>query len=186
VNRETFPDLDAERQIELAALKRALRMVDGFALYVARTNTAVLRRQIIADLHASLPRPLVQLTLSLDEPPYEQMARVAEGAPADAVLSVEGMDVLAPSDDPDWLLKELNWRRAAYRRLARPLLLWAPEYLLRLLMQHPGDHLAPPTDHGPPGLRQVHRTQVPARAARRGRLFHRIPGCRGDARPGRR
>ena len=139
MNREPFPDLDAESQIELTALKRALRMADGFALYVARTNTAVLRQQIIADLRASLPRPLIELTLSLDEPPYEQMARVAEGAPADAVLSVERLDVLAPSDDPDWLLKELNWRRAAYRRLARPLLLWVPEYLLRLLMQHAPD-----------------------------------------------
>jgi len=132
-------DLDAESQIELVALKRALRMADGFALYVARANTVVLRRQIVADLRASLPRPLVELTLALGEPPYEQIARVAAKAPPDAVLSVDGLDVLAPSDDPDWLLKELNWRRAAYRQLARPLLLWTPEYLLRLLMHHAPD-----------------------------------------------
>jgi tetratricopeptide (TPR) repeat protein len=139
VNKEPLLDLDAESQIELVALKRALRMADGFALYVARANTVVLRRQIVADLRANLPRPLVELTLALDEPPYEQIARAAERAPQDAVLSVEGLDLLAPSDEPDWLLKELNWRRAAYRRVARPLLLWVPEYLLRLLMRHAPD-----------------------------------------------
>lgn len=136
-----LPNLDAESQAELAALKRALHMVDGFALYVARANTTVLRRQIIADLRANLSRPLVGLTLSLDdnEPPYEQMARVAESAPADAVISVDGLDVLAPSSDPDWFLRQLNWRRAAYRKLVRPLLLWVPEYLLRLMMEHAPD-----------------------------------------------
>jgi len=139
VSRETPPDLDAESQTELAALKRALRVAGGFALYVARANTVVLRRQIMADLRASLSRPLVVLTLSLGEPPYEQIARVAESAPADAVLSVEGLDVLAPSADPDWFLRQLNWRRAAYRKLARPLLLWVPEYLLRLMMEHAPD-----------------------------------------------
>jgi len=133
------PDLDAESQAELAALKRALRMADGFALYVARANTVVLRRQIIADLRANLSRPLVELTLSLGEPPYEQIARVAESTRAGAVISVDGLDMLAPSADPDWLLRQLNWRRAAYRRLARPLLLWVPEYLLRLMMEHAPD-----------------------------------------------
>ncbi len=136
---KTLPALDAESQAELAALKRALRLADGFTLHVARANTALLRRQIITDLHTDLPRPLVELTLSLGEPPYEQIARVAESAPADAVLSVEGLDVLAPSSDPGWLLKQLNWRRAVYRRLGRPLLLWVPEYLLRLVMQHAPD-----------------------------------------------
>jgi len=142
VSRVPLPDLDAESQAELAALKRALRLADGFALYVARANTLVLRRQIIADLRANLPRPLVELTLSWGEPPempYEQIARVAERAPAGAVISVDGLDVLAPSRDPDWFLRQLNWRRAAYRRLARPLLLWVPEYLLRLMMQHAPD-----------------------------------------------
>jgi tetratricopeptide (TPR) repeat protein len=142
VSRVPLPELDAESQIELAALKRALRLVDGFTLHVARANTATLRRQIIADLRANLPRPLVELTLSWGEPPemvYEQIARVAEGAPAGAVISVDGLDVLAPSRDPDWFLRQLNWRRAAYRRLARPLLLWVPEYLLRLMMQHAPD-----------------------------------------------
>ncbi|MDY6877543.1 MAG: tetratricopeptide repeat protein, partial [Chloroflexota bacterium] len=136
---EPLPDLDAESQAELAALKRALRMAGGFALYVVRANTAALRRQIIANLHANLPRPLVVLALSLGEPPYEQIARAAESAPENAVLSVEGLDLLAPSADPDWFLQQLNWRRAAYRRLARPLLLWVPEYLLRLMMHHAPD-----------------------------------------------
>lgn len=139
MSRVSSLDLDAESQTELAALKRALRLAEGFTLYVARTNTATLRRQIIADLRASLSRPLVGLTLSPGEPPYEQIARVAGSAPADAVLSVEGLDALAPSDDPDWLLKQLNWRRAVYRRLGRPLLLWIPEYLLLLLMRHAPD-----------------------------------------------
>jgi tetratricopeptide (TPR) repeat protein len=137
--RESLPDLDAESQTELAALKRALGMADGFALYVARANTVVLRRQIIADLRANLSRPVVELTLSPDEPPYEQIAPVAKSAPADAILSVDGLDVLAPSADPDWFLKHLNWRRAAYRKLAHPLLLWVPEYLLRLMMEHAPD-----------------------------------------------
>jgi len=139
VSRVPLPELDAESQIELAALRRALRMADGFALYVVRTNTVVLRRQIIADLRANLSRPLVELTLSLGEPPYEQIARVAASAPANAVLSAAGLDVLGPSTDPDWLMRQLNWRRAAYRRLARPLLLWVPEYLLRLMMEHAPD-----------------------------------------------
>jgi len=139
VTRKPFPDLDAESQVELAALKRALRLADGFALYVARINTATLRRQIVADLHDSLPRPLVELTLRPDERPYEQMARAAQDAPPNAVLSVDGLDALAPSDSPDWLMKELNWRRAVYRRLGRPLLLWVPEYLVRLLLRHAPD-----------------------------------------------
>jgi tetratricopeptide (TPR) repeat protein len=142
VSRTPSPDLDAESQIELAALKRALRLADGFTLHVARANTTVLRQQIVADLRANLPRPLVELTLSRGEPPemvYEQIARVSERAPAGAVISVDGLDVLAPSRDPDWFLRQLNWRRAAYRRLARPLLLWVPEYLLRLMMRHAPD-----------------------------------------------
>jgi tetratricopeptide (TPR) repeat protein len=123
----------------LVALKRALRVADGFTLYVARANTAVLRRQITADLHADLSRPLVEVTLVLGEPPYEQIARIAQGVPTDAIISVDGLDVLAPSSGPDWFLQQLNWRRAAYRKLARPLLLWVPEYLLRLMMEHAPD-----------------------------------------------
>ena len=139
MNGIPLPDLDAESQAELAAFKRALRLTNGFALYVARANTTVLRRQIVADLRASLSRPLVELTLAPGEPPYEQIARVAGSAPAGAVLSVDGLDVLAPSAAPDWFLRHLNWRRAAYSSLARPLLLWVPEYLLRLMMEHAPD-----------------------------------------------
>ena len=139
MNGIPLPDLDAESQAELAAFKRALHLTNGFALYVARANTTVLRRQIVADLRASLSRPLVELTLAPGEPPYEQIARVAGRAPADAVLSVDGLDVLAPSAAPDWFLRHLNWRRAAYSSLARPLLLWVPEYLLRLMMEHAPD-----------------------------------------------
>ena len=125
---------------EPAALKRALRRTQGFALYFARANTPLLREQVLTELRSSLEgRPLVELKLVADEPPYEQIARAAESAPTDAIISVDGLDSLAPSDDPDWLLKQLNWRRAVYRRLGRPLLLWVPEYLLRLLMHHAPD-----------------------------------------------
>jgi len=139
VSTVPLPDLDAESLVELVALERALRMADGFALYVARANTAALRRQITAELHADLSRPVVEVTLVLGEPPYEQITSVAHDAPADAVISVDGLDVLAPSSGPDWFLRQLNWRRAAYRKLARPLLLWVPEYLLRLMMEHAPD-----------------------------------------------
>ena len=120
---------------ELLALRRALERARGFTLYLVRANTPQLRAELAAWLRQSIARPWVEIHLQPDGPLYEQLHHAAHDAAPDAILSVYGLETLHSAQDPDWLVRQLNWRRSVYRRLARPLLLWLPEYLLRRLQE---------------------------------------------------
>ena len=64
---------------------------------------------------------------------FEQIVAQAPSQTDGAALFVYGLERLGPSDNPDWLMRQLNWRRGAYQRLGRPLVFWVPDYLLPLI-----------------------------------------------------
>ena len=110
---------------ELVALQRALRSVEGFALYLVRVNSPIVREQIRAWLRANVGRELREVQLDPAHSFLDQLLRADRAAPREAILCA-ALEVLPGVELPDGLLRGLNWQRAACRRLTHPLLLWMP------------------------------------------------------------
>ncbi len=125
-----------------ARLAHALRLAQGFALFFVRCNVPLYRASVVARLKAALPRPIGEVDLAGKSEVYPAVARAAESLPDDGVLFIYGLEAHLPSSDREralQTLRGLNWRRAAYQRLARPLVFWLPEYALTLLAREAPD-----------------------------------------------
>jgi hypothetical protein len=139
-----------EDQEDVAALVRALTRAQGFALYFVECNVPVFRRKVAEAVRARVERTVVDVDLSdvdrSEERPtvdYVLEQRLAN-VPDDAVVFVWGLDTLLPATTGDeavtrHTLNEVNWRRGAWARLARPLVVWLPEYAIRVLARNAPD-----------------------------------------------
>ena len=124
---------------ELIALQRALQRTQGFALYVVRVNTSVLRQRISKWLAQNISRPIKNISLKPDKSIYEQIVRGAARTNPEAVLSIFGLETLAHVEEGHWLRRQLNWRRASFRKIQHPIVLWLPEHILPLVMESAPD-----------------------------------------------
>jgi tetratricopeptide (TPR) repeat protein len=123
-------------------LAHALRLARGFALFFVRCNVPAYRAELVAHLKAQLARPVVEVDLEGEPDVYPAVARAAGSSAEDAVLFVYGLEHHLPSGDPEraqQTLRALNWRRAAYQRLERPLAFWLPEYALAMVAREAPD-----------------------------------------------
>ena len=123
-------------------LAHALRLARGFALFFVRCNVPAYRAELVAHLKAQLARPVVEVDLEGEPDAYPAVARAAGSSAEDAVLFVYGLEHHLPSGDPEraqQTLRALNWRRAAYQRLGRPLAFWLPEYALAMVAREAPD-----------------------------------------------
>ncbi len=123
-------------------LVHALRLARGFALFFVRCNIPAYRAELAERLKAQLARPVVEVDLEGEPEVYPAVARAAGTSAEDAVLFVYGLEHHLPSGDPEraqQALRALNWRRAAYQRLERPLAFWLPEYALAMVAREAPD-----------------------------------------------
>jgi len=120
---------------ELLAMARMLRRGIGtFVLAFARLNVPASRTQLVAtvrDVLAPFAITLYETTLSgKDADIYAELAAApGQGHP----LFVYGLENVMSSTDPYRALGQLNERRGRYQQLARPVVFWVPEYVLRLI-----------------------------------------------------
>lgn len=137
-------------QTEISALVRALSRAQGFALYFVDCNDPAYCRTVADSVRERLDRRVVGVDLGEVErdstrPTIDFVLeqRLAE-APDEAAVFVWGLDHLLPSSARDetilrHTLNEVNWRREAWARLERPLVVWLPEEAIRLLARHAPD-----------------------------------------------
>lgn len=123
-------------------LVRALRRSRGFSLYIALCNVPLFRADMVRQLKTMVGRPIVEITLRRECDPHEAVASARNEAPEDVILFIYGLEALLTSVDEKGareVLSQLNWRRAAYRRLDRPLVFWLPEFAVPLLARNAPD-----------------------------------------------
>lgn len=145
---------DARRQIieqdDFLPLVRALMRAEGFALYFVECNVPTFRRKVAEAVRDRVDRPVVDVDLgnvdrsptrpSIDYTLEQQLSEVA----ANAAVFVWNLEHLLPStradrDVTEQTLTEVNWRRSAFTRLERPLVIWLPEYAIRYLARNAPD-----------------------------------------------
>ena len=137
-----MPELGPDDTRELAALARGIDFADGFALFFARVDARPARRALVAALRSRLDERLevVEVEVPADTTDLESLlARRLADAPTDAerAVFVYGLeDVLseARSDERDAFLRVLNFKRENIQRaVPHPVVLWVPEFALRIL-----------------------------------------------------
>lgn len=145
---------DATRQIieqdDFLPLVRALTRAEDFALYFVECNVPTFRRKVAEAVRDRVDRPVVDVDLgNVDRSPtrpsidYTLEQRLSEVA-ANAAVFVWNLEHLLPStradrDVTEQTLTEVNWRRSAFTRLERPLVIWLPEYAIRYLARNAPD-----------------------------------------------
>ena len=124
----------------LDALERLVRRADGFALAFARVNSLPRRRELAADLRQRLDGAV--RVVEVDVPPETTdlqavLARVYEEAEGDGKLAlfVYGIGrVLSSVRERTGFLPVLNYKRENLQRsVPVPVVLWMPEFALRLI-----------------------------------------------------
>ncbi|SPE34791.1 hypothetical protein SBA6_40076 [Candidatus Sulfopaludibacter sp. SbA6] len=136
-------DPAAETDRHIRRLAQAIRNAEGrFVLLLAVCNDRPEQRRIARLIAVRLPHPPVELALTGKEDSLLDTLLEAPGAPLP--LFVYGLEQLLPSGDEAVLrredtLHELQLRREKFRKLARPLLLWVPEYAYTLIGQQAVD-----------------------------------------------
>ena len=127
---------------ELSALARGLDFADGFALFFARVDARPARRALVDALRQRLPDGLdvLEVELARDATDLEAVLsrRLAEAPPAERravfVYGVEDVLSEARRDERDAFLRVLNFKRENLQRaVPHPVVLWVPEFALRIL-----------------------------------------------------
>ncbi len=127
---------------ELLALARMLRRGKGtFVLGFARCNSIPLRDALVARLKEALepfgvnPIEVTLAAADVSALPERVAAAASDGQP----LFVYSLDLAMPSADPEPALAQLNHRRARFGKIDSPIVLWMPEYALRLIAKRAPD-----------------------------------------------
>ncbi len=131
---------------QLRKLEQALRnRKGGFGLLFAVCNDVHLRNELVRQIKKDLPdQQPVEVRLDGTERSLLEKLLNAPGPPAP--LFVYGLENLLPSSDEETekirresTLQELQLSREHFRKLARPLLLWMPEYAYTMIGQQAVD-----------------------------------------------
>ncbi len=129
-----------DQETELAALTHALEFASGFSLLFVRCNQAPQRRRLMAEARARLPQFTIQ-EIHFSDPVNHLLdalrERLAEPLP-DAVF-VSGLEHALPglaAAPTTPFIANLNASRNSFPQIVpRPLVLWAPEYVLTAIAQ---------------------------------------------------
>ena len=139
----------------LRALRRGLQRAEGFALFVAVCNSPADRDRFIERLAESMPGvELVRVVLDAGtRDPLHDVLRQTGPEPKGPVMLV-GLERAVPSSEKNHpVLWALNLSREHWpEKIAQPVVLWIPEYLLGLLGPEAPDFLSWRSDtiHFPP------------------------------------
>ncbi|MGR0482649.1 MAG: tetratricopeptide repeat protein [Candidatus Electronema sp. V4] len=124
---------------------RALSRADGFALYFVLVNLPTARKALALQVKAQLAQPVIELHV----PPEGFGDTTLDGwllpqvqdAPAESAVFLYGLGHALPAERVALrhFLQQLNWRRSALKRIARPLVLWLPRHALDSLAEHAPD-----------------------------------------------
>ena len=137
-----------ERYPDLVRVRRALQRAEGdFSLFFVECNLPLLRKELATALTQDLtPAPfwvdLATLPVTFAQHLDQLIALQIQDAPPDAPIFLFGLENWLPSLSRDLLrstVQQLNWRRSAYARLHRPLLIWLPRYAMDLLAEYTPD-----------------------------------------------
>jgi|GEM_PF-3093944 len=123
------------------ALKRLLWVLqhnNEFGLYFARCNVPNYREQLVAALRAHHPN-IIEISINqLDAKAIEldiALAEYLQDKPPNAAIFLYDLETRLPTKDTKQqhrTLQQINWRRSAYARLQRCLVIWLPDYALRI------------------------------------------------------
>ncbi len=129
-------------------LKRLLWVLQHnkeFGLYFARCNVPNYRQQLVTALRSSYPN-IIEISINQLDAKRKRswdaieldiaLAEYLEDKPPDAAIFLYDLETLLPTKDTKQqhrILQQINWRRSAYSRLQRCLVIWLPEYALRIL-----------------------------------------------------
>ncbi len=124
---------------------RALSRADGFTLYFVLVNLPAARQALSLQVQKQLQRPVV----SLHVPPEGVGETTLDGwllpqlhdAPPDSAVFLHGLEHALPTGRVPLrrFLQQLNWRRAALKQLARPVVIWLPRHALDSMAEHAPD-----------------------------------------------
>ncbi len=115
-----------------------------FSLYFARCNVPEYRKALSAALIMECEKNIIEIDVhELDFDPKKSALDVSlqqalADAPPHSPVFLYGLERLLPIDEKklqDRTLQQLNWRRSAYARLKRPLVIWLSDAALSLLAQ---------------------------------------------------
>jgi tetratricopeptide (TPR) repeat protein len=126
-------------------LKRLLWVLqhnEGFGLYFARCNVPSYRKQLVAAIVERCTCPVIEISLNQLDANLETteidiaLADYLQDKPPQAAVFFYDLETLLPSKETELqhrTLQQINWRRNAYARLQRNLVIWLPDYALRIL-----------------------------------------------------
>ncbi|MEN8217766.1 MAG: tetratricopeptide repeat protein [Pseudomonadota bacterium] len=126
------------------ALKRLLWVLQhnqDFGLYFARCNVPNYRKQLVAAVVAQYPA-VIEISLHQLEANLETialdvaLAEYLQDKSPEAAVFLYDLESRLPTEDTELqyrTLQQVNWRRSAYVRLQRRLVIWLPDDALRIL-----------------------------------------------------
>ena len=132
---------------EFEDLIRALEWSDEFAIYFAVVNPPLIRKQMAEELKGSLEKEKIQVhTLELNSSYFDLLSIIPEKVPSYCLRGIEteirpvlfifgAEEAIAADVDTRRLFFDcLNWQRDKLREtIACPLVIWLPEFALRIL-----------------------------------------------------
>ncbi|MGH9846430.1 MAG: tetratricopeptide repeat protein, partial [Blastocatellia bacterium] len=129
-----------DQETELTALAHAVEFADGFSLVFVQCNQTPQRRELMAEVHTRLPKLTIQ-EIHLSQPVNHLLDAIRERltSPLPDGVFVSGLEHSLPdlqSAATTPFIANLNASRNSFpRTLPRPLVLWAPEYVLKAIAQ---------------------------------------------------
>ena len=126
---------------EFTLLQRSLTRTEGFSLFVAVAQPTQRHKFATQLLDEKLSRPVISVPLQDNQPIVDQIYAKLENAPKDAVISLIGLDSFAENSSPAQVRRQLNWQRASFQHIKRPLLLWLTPALYKNLLQDTPDFI---------------------------------------------
>jgi tetratricopeptide (TPR) repeat protein len=140
-------ELSVKGKNEFEDLIRALEWSDEFAIYFAVVNPPLIRKQMAEELKGSLEKAKIQVhSLELNSSYFDLLSIIPEKVPSYCLRGAETVirsalfifgaeEAIAADVDTRRLFFDcLNWQRDKLREtIACPLVIWLPEFALRIL-----------------------------------------------------
>ncbi len=140
-------ELSVKGKKELEELVRALEWSNEFAIYFAVVNPPLIRKQMAEELKKSLEKEKIRVhSLELNSSYFDLLSIIPEKVPSyclrgteteiHPVLFIFGAEeaIAADADTRRLFFDCLNWQRDKLREtIACPLVIWLPEFALRIL-----------------------------------------------------
>ncbi|RCV64254.1 hypothetical protein C5S53_09765 [Methanophagales archaeon] len=140
-------ELSVKGKNEFEDLSRALEWSDEFAIYFAVINPTLIRKQMADELKGSLEKAKIKVhSLELNSSYFDLVSIIPEKVPSyclrgaetviRSVLFIFGAEeaIAADVDTRRLFFDCLNWQRDKLREnIACPLVIWLPEFALRIL-----------------------------------------------------